>query len=203
MSQHDKRFLRMMELGTQKNQQGNREMSMPFGLPPTLMPHKWPSSVNPLNGLLCTLNRKLKMKEDYFQFMGKVCECGHAVPAPQDKLLTPYILKGKNHWNAPNWTRSRRQAAGVGNKGRVWYLPHFGVYHPTKPDQIHVVFNLSAKFQGVLLNKELVPGPDLMNSLVGVIIRFRHDNIAMSHWSNVPLISPRPKAPELSSNPLV
>ena len=95
------------------------------------------------------------------------------------------------------------QAAGVGNKGRVWYLPHFGVYHPTKPDQIHVVFNLSAEFQGVLLNKELVPGPDLMNSLVGVIIHFRQDNIAMSHRSNVPLISRRPKAPELSSIPLV
>ena len=44
-----------------------------------------------------------------------------------------------------------------------------------------MVFNLLAEFQGVLLNKELVPGPDLMNSLVGVIIRFRQDNIAMSH----------------------
>ena len=71
------------------------------------------------------------------------------------------------------------QAAGVGNKGRVWYLPHFGVYHPTKPDQIHVVFNLSAEFQGVSLNKELLPGPDVMNSLVGVLIRFCQDNIAM------------------------
>ena len=113
MSQDDKRFLKMMQMQTHKNQQGNREMSMPFGLPPTLMPNKWPLSVNPLNGLLCTLNRKLKMKEDYFQFMGKVCECGHALPAPQDKLLTPYILKGKNHWDAPNWTRSRQQESAI------------------------------------------------------------------------------------------
>ena len=40
MSQDDKRFLRMMELGTHKNQQGNREMSMPFCLPTTFMPNK-------------------------------------------------------------------------------------------------------------------------------------------------------------------
>ena len=162
-----------------KNQQGNREMSIPFCLSTTLIPNKWPSSVNPLNGLICTLNRKSKMKEDYFQFMGKVCKCGHAVPAPEDELLPPYIPKGKNHWNAPNWTGSREQAAGDGNKGRVWYLSHFGVYHPRKPDQILTVFNSSEEFQGVLLNKELLPGPDLMNSLVGVLIHFPQDNIAM------------------------
>ena len=92
-----------------KNQQGNREMSIPFCLSTTLIPNKRPSSVNPLNGLICTLNRKPKMKEDYFQFMGKVCKCGHAVPAPEDELLPPYIPKGKNHWNAPNWTGSRQQ----------------------------------------------------------------------------------------------
>ena len=63
---NDKRFLRMMEMGTHKKQQGNREMSMLFCLPTTLMRNKWPLSVNPLNGLLRTLNRKPKMKEDYF-----------------------------------------------------------------------------------------------------------------------------------------
>lgn len=58
-------------------------------------------------------------------------------------------------------------------------LTHFGVYHPRKPDQILMVFNSSAEFQGVSLNKELLPGPDLMISLVGVLIRFPQDNIAM------------------------
>ena len=42
-----------------------------------------------------------------------------------------------------------------------------------------MVFNSSAEFQGVSLNKELLPGPDLMISLVGVLIRFPQDNIAM------------------------
>ena len=69
--------------------------------------------------------------------------------------------------------------AGVRGEGRKWYVPHFGAYHPRKPDQIRVVFDSSAEFQGVSLNKELLPGPDLMNSLVGVLIRFRQDNIAV------------------------
>ena len=34
------------------------------------------------------------------------------------------------------------------------------------------------EFQGVSFNKELLPGPDLMNSLVGVLIRFRQENVA-------------------------
>ena len=30
--------------------------------------------------------------------------------------------------------------------GKVWYLRHFEVYHPRKPDQIRVVFDCSATF---------------------------------------------------------
>ena len=51
--------------------------------------------------------------------------------------------------------------------------------HPRKPDQIRVVFDSSAEFQGVSLNKELLLGPDVINSLVGVLIRSRQDNIAV------------------------
>ena len=36
--------------------------------------------------------------------------------------------------------------------GKVWYLPHHGVYHTKKPGKIRVVFDFSAKFQGVSLN---------------------------------------------------
>ena len=178
MSQEDKRFLKIMETGTRKNQQGNWEMPLPFRSPTASMPNNRPLAVNRLNGLLRTLNRKPKMKEDYFQFMGKVFERGHAVPVPQYELLTPN--DHSNRKEPLKLTESEReQVAGVRGEGRTWYLPHFGVYHPRKPDQIRVVFDSSAEFQGVSLNKELLPGPDLMNSLVGVLIRFRQDNIAV------------------------
>ena len=40
------------------------------------------------------------------------------------------------------------------------------------------MFDSSAEVQGVSLNKELLPGLDLKNSLSGVLIRFRQDNVA-------------------------
>ena len=39
------------------------------------------------------------------------------------------------------------------------------------------MFDSSAEFHGVSLNKELLPGPDLMNSLTGVLMRFRQENL--------------------------
>ena len=45
-------------------------------------------------------------------------------------------------------------------KGKVWHLPHFHVYHPRKPDQIRVVFDCSALFKNESLNKHLLQGPD-------------------------------------------
>lgn len=60
-----------------------------------------------------------------------------------------------------------------------WYLPIFGVYHPKKPNQIRGVFDSSAKHCGVSLNDVLLSGPDLLNSLLGVLMRFRREPIAI------------------------
>ena len=64
------------------------------------------------------------------------------------------------------------------NKGKVWYLPHQGIYHPRKPHKIRVVFDYSARREGTSFNSQLMPGPDLTNSLVGVLTRFLQDRIA-------------------------
>ncbi|KAJ8366280.1 hypothetical protein AAFF_G00363170 [Aldrovandia affinis] len=61
----------------------------------------------------------------------------------------------------------------------VWYIPHHGVYHPKKPEKLRVVFNCSAKFHGVSLNDMLLTGPDLINSLLGVLCRFRKEAVAV------------------------
>ena len=62
----------------------------------------------------------------------------------------------------------------------AWYIPHHGVYHPLKPDKLRVVFDCSAKFCGVSLNDTLLTGPDLINSLVGVLCRFRKEEVAVT-----------------------
>ena len=62
--------------------------------------------------------------------------------------------------------------------GKVWYIPHHGIYHPKKPEKIRIVFDCSADYSGTSLNKLLLQGPDLMNSLIGVLTRFRREPIA-------------------------
>ncbi|XP_071129507.1 uncharacterized protein [Mytilus edulis] len=63
---------------------------------------------------------------------------------------------------------------------RVWYLPHHPITNENKPGKVRVVFDCASKYQGISLNSQLLQGPDLMNSLVGVIIRFRQDKVALA-----------------------
>ncbi|KAK3751570.1 hypothetical protein QZH41_007533 [Actinostola sp. cb2023] len=63
---------------------------------------------------------------------------------------------------------------------RVWYIPHHGVYHPKKPNKIRVVFDCAAQYKNESLNKHLLQGPDLTNSLVGVLHRFRQEPVAFT-----------------------
>ena len=53
------------------------------------------------------------------------------------------------------------------------------MYHPRKPDQIRGVFDSSAIFEGVSLNSFLMSGSDLTNNLVGVLMRFRKNAVAI------------------------
>ncbi|XP_068207499.1 uncharacterized protein [Palaemon carinicauda] len=56
--------------------------------------------------------------------------------------------------------------------GNVWYIPHFGVQHPDKPDKVRVVFDCASKVEGTSFNDLLLQGPDMMNSLLGVLVKF-------------------------------
>ena len=69
------------------------------------------------------------------------------------------------------------EAAKVSHK--TWYLPTHPVTTPNKPGKVRVVSDAAAKFHNISLNDCLVSGPDLMNHLVGVIMRFRIGPIAI------------------------
>ena len=96
--------------------------------------------------LMGVKKRMLKDKvfrDEYFAFMNKMFSSGHAQRVPQERL-----------------------------KEKGWFLPHHGVYHPTKK-KIRVVTDCSAEKDGVSLNSVLMQGPDFSNSLLGVLLRFR------------------------------
>lgn len=63
--------------------------------------------------------------------------------------------------------------------GEQWYIPHFAVRHPQK-QKLRVVFDCKAPYNGTSLNDHLLQGPDMMNSLVGILCRFRKESIAIS-----------------------
>ena len=70
-----------------------------------------------------------------------------------------------------------RESTKSPNDGQVWYLPHHGIYNPSKPNKTKVVFDCSAEYQGRYLNKELLPDSDLANQLIGVLLRFRKESV--------------------------
>ena len=72
---------------------------------------------------------------------------------------------------------SKDEAAWKSNK--TWYLPHHGVINPNK-DKVRVVYDAAASHGGFSLNKELYQGPQLTNSLIGVLMRFRKEIVPVS-----------------------
>lgn len=62
---------------------------------------------------------------------------------------------------------------------RTWYLPHSCVVSPRKPGKVRVVFDCAAKSFGQSFNDHLMKGPNLVNSIVGVLLRFRKHPIAV------------------------
>ena len=59
------------------------------------------------------------------------------------------------------------------------YIPHHFVLEPNKPSKIRIVWDATAKFKGTSLNDHLLKGPDLLNSLVSVLSKFRRGRIAV------------------------
>ena len=152
-SMEDKKFLQTLEQGIHKDADGHWEMPLPFreGSAPTL-PDNRSQCLKRLHSLKRKLEKEPKLFKDYFEFMDKIISKGHASKVAENQLDT--------------------------EPGKKWYLPHFPIYHPKKPDQVWIVFDCSATFNGESLNKHLLQGPDLTNKLIGVLNRFRQEEIA-------------------------
>ena len=62
-----------------------------------------------------------QFKEDFVTFMNDIIGKGYARKVPESSMKI--------------------------EKGKTWYLPHHGVYHPHKPSKIRVVFDCSFNYK--------------------------------------------------------
>ena len=106
-----------------------------------------------------------------FEYLEKRFHKDEAYFEKYSKQITDYVKKG--------YTRKLSKEEVKKTSGKTFYLPHHGVIHPNKPGKICVVFDAAAKFNGFSLNDNLITGPDLLNNLIGVILRFRRYPIAI------------------------
>ena len=64
-------------------------------------------------------------------------------------------------------------------KKETWCIPVLTVTHPKK-QKVKLVFDSSAKFQDTSLNDMFLSGPDLINRLKTVLIRFRKARVGFA-----------------------
>lgn len=151
LSVEDREFLTIMDTHFQKDSEGHLSAPLPFKPDRPPLPNNRENALKRAKSLHASLNKNAVKRQHFKDFMGKIFENGHAEGAPPVK-----------------------------ENEECWYLPVFGVYHPQKPDQIRCVFDSSAQYEGISLNKVLLQGPDLINSLLGIMLRFRREVVAIA-----------------------
>lgn len=147
----DQKFIQIMDREVFKDSANSWVAPLPFRTPRRQLPNNREYAYKRLKTLCNTLEKNPEMKAHYLDFIQKMLDNDHAELAP------------------PLQDHQER-----------WYLPSFGVYHPRKPGKIRIVFDSSARYDGVSLNDVLLTGPDLNNSLLGVLMRFRKDLVAVT-----------------------
>ncbi|XP_035525621.1 uncharacterized protein LOC118333908 [Morone saxatilis] len=151
MSQEDFKFLSTLRENITQKDNGHYEMPLPFKVGRPNLPDNKTCAIHRLNCLERRLKKDQNYYKDYVNFMDDIISRGDAEKVPEEEI----------------------------DNNPAWYIPHHGVYHPRKPGKIRVVFDCSAKFQETSLNDHLLTGPDLTNTLVGVLCRFRKGSVAV------------------------
>ena len=150
-SVEDKRALASMESST-THENGRYKLGLPWREGDCTLPNNLPLAHTRLNQLKRKLSKDPNLKQMYTATMNDYLEKGYAVEVSNPDKATQ----------------------------RTWYLPHHPVTNVNKPGKVRVVFDCAAKYKGVSLNSKLLQGPDLTNNLVGVILRFRQEKVAIA-----------------------
>ena len=116
----DRKFLTCAN-GSVTLKDGHYYLDLPFRRNDLVRPNNRSVAEQRLLGLKRKLEKNEHFKKEYINFMADVIEKGYAEVVPSEQLEK--------------------------TDGRVWYIPHHGVYHP-KRQTLRVVFDCSASYQG-------------------------------------------------------
>ena len=151
LSVEDKRALAILESSTVK-EEGHYKTALLWKGEPVL-PNNRAMAVSRLRSAENKLKRNLELADKY------------------QNVMNDYVTKG----HAQRMTQEEAKVT----TSKTWYLPHHAVVNPNKPGKVRVVFDAASKFDGVSLNDKLLTGPDLLNNLVGILMRFRTGKIGV------------------------
>lgn len=117
-----------------------------------IFPNTYSSALRRLQLIERKFNLNKKFEIDYRSKMNHILNEGYArrLTPQEEKIISP----------------------------KTFFLPHFAVSNPKK-DSLRLVFDAAAKVQGTSLNDFLLPGPDLNQSLLAVMFKFREKPIAV------------------------
>lgn len=146
-----KRALAILEECTKEKEDGCFETALLWKNDNIELPSNYDNTLKRLVTTEKRIDKDAQLKRKYNEQIGSLIEKGYAERAP---------------------TNSK--------KGRTWYLPHFPVLNPMKPDKVRIVLDAAAKTKGQSLNDHLLTGPDLLQSLPGVLMRFREHKVAVT-----------------------
>ena len=150
LSTEDRHFIELMNREFKRDVHGKWTAPLPFCSNRSVLPNNHSQAMRRAMILDSSLKKNPTKLGHALEFMKNIFDRNHAEVAPPLK---------------PN--------------EECWYLPIFGVCHPLKPEKICMVFDSSACFQDLFLNSVLLSGPYLTNSLIGVLVRFRMETIAV------------------------
>lgn len=156
-SKQDLRTIEILNVTTKRLSSGRFEVGLPWRDDILNVPDSFPQAYSRFNNLERRMRQNLEFGKAYSGFVGNMLDKDYAEECPAD-----------------SYHDKMKVVDGI-----RFYLPHFGVFHPQKR-KLRVVLDAAAKTDGVSLNSLLLPGPDLLRCLLGILFRFREGRIAMS-----------------------
>ncbi|KAJ0181479.1 hypothetical protein K1T71_003564 [Dendrolimus kikuchii] len=137
---------------TVKRENGRFEVGLPWRNDDVTMPPSYDMAVRRLRGIERKMDKSPQFKQAYTAQVNRLLAKGYAEPC---------------------------ERSHEGNQ-RMWYMPHFAVTNPNKPDKVRLVFDAAVRSNGVCMNDALLDGPDLLRALYGILFRFREGKIAVT-----------------------